>query len=976
MSIFFALAFISMASAQTTTNYFVSGSTGRDTNNGSSWQTPFATVDRAIEVVKTAPANGSTFNIYIAEGEYDVKDKLELRGAYTVNIYGGFPTPNAYTPPTATCGQSVMAYKTTFTSGKAFSLVRLLESGGKISFNDLYLSNFRGGIGDGALLTLDGSSNNKVDINRVVVEGYETGIGGFFYVYGATNVEFNIKDSYFSGKRLSGQTGGSVLSVWTGPPYTVNLDVNITGTTFTGIRLGGNAILTGGSIIGMNIQRDFDKGQSTLTIDKSFFCDTTTTNHSEDGTVPVVATQMDNVTITNTKFYNNIGGRAGAVYLQYPKNFTSTNNIFQGNRGSDVGSILLISNNNAGNGFVKSTNDQFYNNSNYGVYKGGDGNAISVQTTNQTVEITNGTFVGNSNNWGDGGAVHIKGSTSTTISNSTFCNNRTGGNGDGGAIYAGGTGTVTISGSTFNGNQAYVGGNADGGAIAATTPLVFSGAPSHFYNNKAKGDGGAISATNYLTIETTSPVFFDSNISDAGGGAIRANNNLSLLSQVYFQSNSAKDGGAIYVDGTGIKKIEQASFKENSATNDGGAIYSRQGNSSTEYRIENVQFYNNSAGSGGGALFTTVSENAKYEIVGTSFITNKAGKQGGAISIYDGGLGRTEIDLLDSSKFYGNTVAGNANNTTNGDSTSTNPSRSDIYAQYTWGVTYAGINTISNSALQFAASRTNYNAQYYPAFNNNTQQTTALTYAEPSVAFVPAVCPTVPVATCKTLEDTVPPTAEIAIVKTADTDLANYRNICPSKTVEITLSSSTGTAPFTYTYTVKEVDTTGKVVSEKNETQTTTNGSSITFTSATSNTKGNKLIYTITSVTDGKGLTTDLTCGAVVPTVTIEFNAEGCSSTACYNEVTNTTAGTPVNHGITLLQRAGADNGNWPMNRTSAHTVLESNTKGFVITRLSTAELANITNPQEGMMVYDTTEKCLKIYSDNAWKCFKTPACP
>lgn len=867
-----------------------------------------------------------------------------------------------------------MAYKTTFTSGKAYSLVRLLDEGGNVSFNDLYLSNFRGAIGDGALLTLDGSSNNKVDVNRVVVEGYSTGIGGFFYVYGATNVEFNIKDSYFSGRRLSGQTGGSVLSVWTGPPYTVNLDVNITGTTFTGIELGGNAILTGGSIIGMNIQRDFDKGQSTLTIDKSFFCDTTTTNHSTDGTVPVVATQMDNVTITNTKFYNNIGGRAGAVYLQYPKNFTSTNNIFQGNRGSDVGSILLIDDNNAGNGFVKSTNDQFYNNGNYGAYAGGDGNAISVQTTNQTVEITNGTFVGNYNNYGNGGAVHIKGSTSTTISNSTFCNNRTGGNGDGGAIYAGGTGTVTISGSTFNGNQAYDGLLADGGAIAATAPLVFSGAPSHFYNNKAKGDGGAIFTTNYLTINTTSPVFFDSNISDAGGGAIRANNNLSLLSQVYFQSNSAKDGGAIYVDGTGIKKIEQASFKENSAKNDGGAIYSRGGNADTEYSIKNVQFYNNSAGLGGGALFTTVAENAKYEIVGTSFITNRAGKQGGAISIYDGGLGRTEIDLLDSSKFYGNTVAGNANNTTNGNTLST--SRSDIYLQLTASIWYGGIGTISNSALQFAPDRTNYNATGYQTLTNNTQQTTALTYAEPSVAFVPAECPTVPAATCKTLEDTVPPTAEIAIVKTESTDLTNYRNICPGKTVDITLSSSTGTAAFTYTYTIKEVDAAGKVLSESTDTKTTTSGSSITFTSATSNTKGNKLIYAITSVTDSKGITTDLTCDTVVPTVTIEFNAEGCSSTVCYNEVTNTTAGTPVNHGITLLQRAGADNGNWPMNRTSAHTALESNTKGFVITRLSTAELANIANPQEGMMVYDTTEKCLKIYSDNAWKCFKTPACP
>lgn len=103
----------------------------------------------------------------------------------------------------------------------------------------------------------------------------------------------------------------------------------------------------------------------------------------------------------------------------------------------------------------------------------------------------------------------------------------------------------------------------------------------------------------------------------------------------------------------------------------------------------------------------------------------------------------------------------------------------------------------------------------------------------------------------------------------------------------------------------------------------------------------------------------------------------------CYNPVTNTGTGTPVNHGITLLKRAGANNGNWPMNRSSAHTALESNTKGFVITRVPTSGLSAITNPVEGMMVYDTTAKCLKIYvvdnttpANTGWKCFSTPACP
>ncbi|GAB0155288.1 hypothetical protein CHRYSEOSP005_05490 [Chryseobacterium sp. Alg-005] len=105
------------------------------------------------------------------------------------------------------------------------------------------------------------------------------------------------------------------------------------------------------------------------------------------------------------------------------------------------------------------------------------------------------------------------------------------------------------------------------------------------------------------------------------------------------------------------------------------------------------------------------------------------------------------------------------------------------------------------------------------------------------------------------------------------------------------------------------------------------------------------------------------------------------NSCACYNNP-STSTGIDSKFGITLLKRAGNQNGTtpttnqWPMVRKSAHAVLESNTKGFVVTRVSTAGLSSITNPQEGMMVYDTTAKCLKIYDGAAWSCFSNPACP
>ncbi len=102
----------------------------------------------------------------------------------------------------------------------------------------------------------------------------------------------------------------------------------------------------------------------------------------------------------------------------------------------------------------------------------------------------------------------------------------------------------------------------------------------------------------------------------------------------------------------------------------------------------------------------------------------------------------------------------------------------------------------------------------------------------------------------------------------------------------------------------------------------------------------------------------------------------------------------PSKHGITSLGRAGADNDNWPMVRQSAWTVLEAKTKGFVVNRVAFSDADNnpstpdvptgisASNFVEGMMVYDTTNNCLKVYTSNdggstfAWHCMSTQTCP
>ncbi|WP_124640734.1 beta strand repeat-containing protein [Amniculibacterium aquaticum] len=95
----------------------------------------------------------------------------------------------------------------------------------------------------------------------------------------------------------------------------------------------------------------------------------------------------------------------------------------------------------------------------------------------------------------------------------------------------------------------------------------------------------------------------------------------------------------------------------------------------------------------------------------------------------------------------------------------------------------------------------------------------------------------------------------------------------------------------------------------------------------------------------------------------------------CYKLPVTSVTAVPSNHGITALGRAGADNSNWPMVRQSAWTVLEAKTKGFVVNRVANPT-TDIANPVEGMMVFDTTAQCLKIYNGTVWSCYSTPACP
>nr|WP_314498529.1 choice-of-anchor L domain-containing protein [uncultured Chryseobacterium sp.] len=99
--------------------------------------------------------------------------------------------------------------------------------------------------------------------------------------------------------------------------------------------------------------------------------------------------------------------------------------------------------------------------------------------------------------------------------------------------------------------------------------------------------------------------------------------------------------------------------------------------------------------------------------------------------------------------------------------------------------------------------------------------------------------------------------------------------------------------------------------------------------------------------------------------------------TRCFRPATSPgTGGLTTTHGITALSRAGATTGNWPMKITGAYSALDAKSKGFVINRLTTTQLNALATPVVGMMVYDTTVNCLKIYDNtNTWRCFSNPTC-
>ena len=242
------------------------------------------------------------------------------------------------------------------------------------------------------------------------------------------------------------------------------------------------------------------------------------------------------------------------------------------------------------------------------------------------------------------------------LSDSSFTNNSSEKTGGAATIWMDGNGsklTHTVQDSVFSGNTAKTKGGAlallqmEGTDVAGSTFVI---AASEFSNNSItdSGRGGAVYADDDLTIKDST---FDSNKSAGHGGAVylagevpTTDTNLTLtLDNATFQNNQAGtpesstaaavtgNGGAIAFNGDAVIK-GTASFINNSATANGGAIGTVSDNQDASISLEDSLFQGNHAATGGAVYL----QGQTATFTDTTFTGNTSDGWGGAVRMNGG----------------------------------------------------------------------------------------------------------------------------------------------------------------------------------------------------------------------------------------------------------------------------------------------------------------------------------------------------
>ncbi|MGV4511782.1 hypothetical protein [Ornithobacterium rhinotracheale] len=194
-------------------------------------------------------------------------------------------------------------------------------------------------------------------------------------------------------------------------------------------------------------------------------------------------------------------------------------------------------------------------------------------------------------------------------------------------------------------------------------------------------------------------------------------------------------------------------------------------------------------------------------------------------------------------------------------------------------------------------------------------------------------------------------TATITVAAKLDGEISAEHTIikdCSNQKVKITLTGKNGASPYTFTYSIN---------GERKTAKTNSGEDSVTIEeNATTGTYAFKLIdvqdyMKCQAEVSGKDTNVFVNCGG--------------GKVKCFK---SPASGEGVNPTLVLISTLQTNN-DWVNKSKNGFIKMESKNKGFVITRLTNEQIKSVKNPLEGMLVWSTTDNCLKMYTDNEWSC-------
>jgi hypothetical protein len=819
---------------QAQTAYFVSPN-GNDSNDGATWHSAWKSIDYALMMAATNASH--QVDIYFAEGSYTYTG-TQAKTFYgkSILLHGGYPTPTATTQPTDICAPSVEAHKTDIVVSKN-ATTPFIEIGGKdvsVTIENFHFNRADGSINHAFIdfLRTDDKGvrtyNPTLTFNNVVIDYFETGPSGFAFFRGSSAVPMFNPTVNINRMIVKSGKGGFI---GTETNSTKGMQITVTNSSFRNITNDGAVNVNSLFSINYNSRTDVTETFRPSTfLMRDCYVDGLNNGIAAGQQAPVAQLYgFSEVTLERTIIANTKGYQSGAIYAVAAKNVTVKDSKFYNCLAGAKGGAITVEGevyaDNQGAGLISITGSTFKKCVANDLYGGALVLDNGASTTNKlTLLIDKSHFNSCSDGARSGGTVYTNIAGAQTVTNSSFCDNKT--NAHGAALYLqGSVDGYTVTGSYFSGNIADNGGSALQFNDAACNTLVENNV---FFNNTVT-----------------------SGLTQAGshGGTLLYQGGAAGVSHIVrgnrFDSNKANYGAGISLyemkSGAAIT-IENNSFTTNYATNKGGAIsvYTGGGNGIAQLTAKG-NYYNGNYAAVGGAVYVYTGRGLSYSSDGELFVGNHA-NTGGAVQLENNltlGGGKTTVN---NTTFWGNYYGSNV----------LTDQKSDFYN--------LGLNaTDFTGTTQLQAALTDYRKNSMAA--TVTQITSAPTY-DASVYAANAtneMCADIP----DEYVDHITPMPDAQVTATTADPNADasgtHLALCQGKEYGVTFSSTSGIAPFTYTYKVTRYEGDQVKVTDNLTAVTPDNANQVTITATEAN-PNVLLVYTVTHVTDSMGNKTDTYC--------------------------------------------------------------------------------------------------------------------